>query len=123
MGGRPDPSPSNNLRARGNVMDNVTRREALKVTVAAGLAVGAAATARAEDRDKGAADYSFEVAEPAESCRLLARTIDGTRAEARVVPGFVNDTYILIVRGKKPYQNMRVVLAPRTYVRVPDYWG
>lgn len=42
---------------------------------------------------------------------------------AQVVPGFVNDTYILIVSGTKPYLNMVVELQPRIYVRQPEYWG
>ncbi len=43
--------------------------------------------------------------------------------DARVVPGFVTDTYILIVSGEKPYLNMDVELVPRIYVRQPEYWG
>jgi hypothetical protein len=42
---------------------------------------------------------------------------------AQVVSGFVNDTYILIVSGTKPYLNMVVELSPRIYVRQPKYWG
>jgi hypothetical protein len=67
--------------------------------------------------------FKFENSEPGNSCRILARTIDGAKAEAKVVPGIVNDTYILIVKGKKPYLNMRVRLSPLTYVRQPEYWG
>ncbi|MFT3883382.1 MAG: hypothetical protein QM703_27490 [Gemmatales bacterium] len=67
--------------------------------------------------------YQFESAEQSNSCRLLARIIDGTKAEAKVVPGIVNNTYILIVKGKKPYLNMKVLLSPLTYVRQPEYWG
>ena len=44
-------------------------------------------------------------------------------AEANVVPGIVNNTFILIVKGKKPYLNMRVLLAPLIYARQPEYWG
>ena len=43
--------------------------------------------------------------------------------EARVVPGFVTGTYILIVSGEKPYLNMQVELVPRIYVRQPEWWG
>lgn len=53
----------------------------------------------------------------AESCRL----IDFTDVEVR--PGFITNTYILIVSGTKPYLNMKVDLVPRVYVRQPDYWG
>lgn len=58
-----------------------------------------------------------------ESCHVLARTVDGTKATAKVVPGIVNGTWILIVDGKKPYLNMTVRLSPLTYVQQPDYWG
>ena len=68
-------------------------------------------------------DFKFEKAELGSSCRILPRTIDGAKAEARVVPGIVNNTYILIVKGKKPYLNMKVRLSPLTYVRQPEYWG
>ncbi|HUR01859.1 MAG TPA: hypothetical protein VM347_04915 [Nonomuraea sp.] len=43
--------------------------------------------------------------------------------EARVIPGIVPNTFILVVRGEKPYLNMRVELVPRRYVHRPDYWG
>ncbi|GAA0909722.1 hypothetical protein [Virgisporangium aurantiacum] len=42
--------------------------------------------------------------------------------DAQIVPGIVNDTYFLIVSGMKPYQNMKVTLLPRTYIRQPEYW-
>lgn len=67
--------------------------------------------------------YKFENAEPGNSCRILARTIDDTSAVAQVVPGIVNNTYFLIVKGKKPYLNMRVRLSPLIYVQQPEYWG
>ncbi len=43
--------------------------------------------------------------------------------EAKVVPGIVPDTFILIVSGTKPYLNMKVELIPRVYVKRPTYWG
>ena len=43
--------------------------------------------------------------------------------EARVIPGIVPNTFILIVHGEKPYLNMRVELVPLRYVHRPDYWG
>lgn len=103
-------------------MDALNRRDALKLAVAGAAVVGSATVAAGADEKKPGV-YKFEEAEGAKSCRLLARTIDGTKAEAQVVPGIVNNTYILIVRGKKPYLNMRVSLAPLTYVRQPEYWG
>lgn len=49
------------------------------------------------------------------------RRINFDRVEIR--PGFVTDTYILVVTGLKPYENMAVELMPLVYVRQPDYWG
>ncbi|MGW5156128.1 hypothetical protein ACWEPN_11675 [Nonomuraea wenchangensis] len=43
--------------------------------------------------------------------------------EARVVPGIVPNTFILVVNGTKPYLTMHVELSPLVYVRQPDYWG
>ncbi|MBI1980368.1 MAG: hypothetical protein HYS63_02140 [Methylocystis sp.] len=68
------------------------------------------------------AAYDFEKAPPATSCRLLSRTVDGVKAKAEVRPGFLPDTYILIVSGKKPCLNMTVSLSPLTYIRQPEYW-
>lgn len=31
--------------------------------------------------------------------------------------------YVLVVRGTKPYLNMRVELNPLTYIQQPEYWG
>lgn len=42
--------------------------------------------------------------------------------DAIVVPGFVNDTYILIVCGEAPADGMAVRLSPVVYVMQPDYW-
>ena len=67
--------------------------------------------------------YKYENAELSQSCRLLARTIAETKAHVDVIPGIVNNTYILLVKGKKPYSNMKVVLSPLTYVVQPAYWG
>lgn len=62
-------------------------------------------------------DLNFEALKTVESFRGL--DFD----DARVVPGFVTGTYILIVSGEKPYLNMNVKLVPRIYVRQPEYWG
>ena len=48
------------------------------------------------------------------------RLIDFESAEVR--PGFVNNTFFLVVRGSVPCANMRVELAPLVYIRRPDYW-
>jgi hypothetical protein len=52
-----------------------------------------------------------------EACRL----IDFTDVDVR--PGFVTNTYILIVSGTKPYVNMKVDLVPRVYIQQPAFWG
>ncbi|MER5354551.1 hypothetical protein ABT093_30005 [Kitasatospora sp. NPDC002551] len=43
--------------------------------------------------------------------------------EAKVVPGIVPGTFILVVSGEKPYESMTVRLIPLVYVRQPEYWG
>ncbi|HEX6731155.1 MAG TPA: hypothetical protein VF074_14120 [Pyrinomonadaceae bacterium] len=43
--------------------------------------------------------------------------------KARIVPGIVSGTWILIVSGTKPCLNMTVRLSPLIYVRRPEYWG
>ncbi|MFG1707501.1 hypothetical protein ACFLIM_30295 [Nonomuraea sp. M3C6] len=43
--------------------------------------------------------------------------------EARVVPGIVPNSFILIVSGTKPYLNMKVSLSPLVYIKQPEYWG
>lgn len=58
----------------------------------------------------------FSALPKAESCRL----IDFAKCEVR--PGFLPDTYVLIVAGMQPYANMRVELVPLIYIRQPDYW-
>ncbi|MFO1110324.1 MAG: hypothetical protein U1E61_14145 [Bradyrhizobium sp.] len=51
----------------------------------------------------------------------VCRLIDFTNAEVR--PGFITNTYILIVSGAKPWLTMKVELHPLIYVRQPEYWG
>ena len=48
------------------------------------------------------------------------RLINFTRAE--VHPGFLPETWILVVSGTKPYLNMTVRLSPMIYVRRPEFW-
>ena len=42
---------------------------------------------------------------------------------AKVVPGIVSGTHILIVSGETACVNMRVRLSPLIYIRCPEYWG
>ena len=42
---------------------------------------------------------------------------------AQVVPGFLPNTYFLVVSGTKPCINMYVHLSPLIYVKKPEYWG
>ena len=55
-------------------------------------------------------------AEAPKSCRL----VDFETAEVR--PGFVPNTFFLIVSGTVPCANMRVELLPVVYIKRPDYW-
>jgi hypothetical protein len=59
---------------------------------------------------------TFESLPPPTSCRL----IDFTKAE--VVPGFVNNTWFLIVSGTKSL-SVKVELHALIYIRQPEYWG
>ena len=49
------------------------------------------------------------------------RRIDFDSIEIR--PGFITDTYFLIVRGTKPWVTMEVGLFPLIYIQQPEYWG
>jgi hypothetical protein len=60
---------------------------------------------------------SFLKAPASEAVRLIPFE------EAKVVPGFIPETWILIVSGTKPCLNMEVKLIPRIYIKRPDYWG
>jgi len=42
---------------------------------------------------------------------------------AKVVPGFVSGTHILIVSGETACINMKVRLSPLIYISCPEYWG
>lgn len=48
------------------------------------------------------------------------RLIDFDSVEVR--PMFVNDTFLLIVSGTKPWISMKVELVPLIYIQRPDYW-
>lgn len=50
-----------------------------------------------------------------------SRLIDFRKAE--VHPGFVPDTWFLVVSGVAPCSNMEVSLMPLVYIQQPDYWG
>jgi hypothetical protein len=58
----------------------------------------------------------LRAAPASQTCRL----IDFETAEVR--PGFVNNTFFLIVTGTVPCTNMRVELIPLIYIRQPEYW-
>ena len=60
----------------------------------------------------------YEALPRAESHRL----IDFERAEIVTLESFPPQ-YVLVVRGSKPYLNMRVELVPLVYARQPEYWG
>ncbi len=50
-----------------------------------------------------------------------AKVIDYDKVEIR--PGFVNDTFFLVVSGEAPCLNMEVQLSPFIYITCPEYWG
>jgi hypothetical protein len=52
------------------------------------------------------------------SCRL----IDFESVEIVTLESFPPQ-YVLVVRGEKPYLNMRVELVPLVYIQQPEYWG
>ena len=62
-------------------------------------------------------DFNFAAQPQCESCRL----IDYESFE--VIPGIVNNTFFLTVKGVKPCLNMEVSLSPLSYVTCPEYWG
>jgi hypothetical protein len=53
----------------------------------------------------------------AQWCKLI------TFSKSKVVPGFVPNTFFLIVTGTKPCANMDVTLNPLIYIQKPQYWG
>ncbi len=50
------------------------------------------------------------------------RRIDFEEAQVRTLESFPPQ-HVLIVRGTKPYLNMRMELSPLIYVMQPEYWG
>lgn len=60
---------------------------------------------------------TFETLKSASSSKLIAFD------NAKVIPGFINDTYFLHVTGQAPCLNMVVQLVPLIYIDCPDYWG
>ena len=60
---------------------------------------------------------AFEQLPHSNSCRLI------NFEKADVVPGFLPNTFFLIVAGTKPWLTMKVELQPLIYVRQPEYWG
>ena len=63
-----------------------------------------------------------EKGEYAHNCRDLAHKVDGTTADAQVRPGFLNNTFFLILHGKKPNLNTWVEISPVRYPKQPEYW-
>jgi hypothetical protein len=108
--------------------DRMTRRVLLATTGVAGLGIAGHPSAEADEERKGRklstkeADAFLNQMKASRGPIVLPRTIDGTRATAQIVGGIVNNTFVLIVAGKKPFINMVVKLVPYTYVKQPDYW-
>jgi hypothetical protein len=92
-----------------------------------GIVAAASASARADEPKPGRLtereiEAFTRATTESRSCRVIPRTIDGTKATAEVVGGFVNNTFFLVVAGKKPYLNMKVTLSPVVYIQQPEYW-
>ena len=66
---------------------------------------------------KAAQLKAFKALPPPSTCRLIPFT------KTVVVPGFLPNTYFLIVSGTKPWVTMTVELRPLIYIVQPDYWG
>src|SRR5689334_15456597 len=117
--------PSRGLLSR-SAMSTFSRRTVLQsgAAVAAGMALTGTAHAQPGEQltEASIKGYDITKAPKPTMCGLLARTIAGIKAQAVVVPGFVNGTYILIVAGKKPNLNMTVTLVPVVYTKQPEYW-
>lgn len=107
-------------------MESFSRRKVLQAGagLTAGLAITNAAYAQPVQPLLAAGDPKFNFAglPPASACRLLSRTVDKTQAVAEIRPGFVNNTYFLIVAGKKPWISMSVSLVPVWYAKQPEFW-
>ena len=65
--------------------------------------------------EKDVDDYSK--LPPSQGCRII------DFENVQVIPGFVNDTWLAVVSGTKPWITMTVTLVPRVYIRQPEYWG
>ena len=51
------------------------------------------------------------------------RAVASTSIRVDIRPGFIPNTYILIVNGTKPWSTMTVTLQALIYIQQPDYWG
>ncbi len=60
---------------------------------------------------------NFLALEPGQSARRIPFDT------AKVVPGIVSGTWILIVSGETECINMKVHLSPLIYIQCPEYWG
>lgn len=61
--------------------------------------------------------HQFQALPTPQSFRLI--NFDSAEIRQSTVAG----TFILIVKGIKPYLNMEVNLMPLTYIQQPEYWG
>lgn len=62
------------------------------------------------------AQFDLTANPASQSCRL----INFDKVDVR--PGFIPETWFLIVSGEKPCINMEVSLVPVVYIRCPEYW-
>lgn len=60
--------------------------------------------------------FQVDFAAGSATCGLMQYT------KASIVPGFINDTWFLVVEGIKTWSNIEVTLNPFVYIRKPEYW-
>ena len=70
----------------------------------------------AKDADTSLKKMEVDFAPGSTTCGLMPYT------KATIVPGFINDTWFLVVEGKKNWSNIQVTLNPYVYILRPDYW-
>lgn len=75
---------------------------------------------RIVDLDPATTKFSTDAA--SRVCDALAETVAGTTAKSKVVAGIGNNSWVLLLRGKKPNLNTTVEFKPVVYVKRPDYW-
>jgi hypothetical protein len=66
--------------------------------------------------------FKIENLKSSNGSKLMPYEFDGTKSSYRIIPGILDNTFFLLVAGKKPYLNLPVHLCPLFYVQQPEYW-